>query len=301
MENNMKPTIGFIGLGTMGLPMAERLLTAGFPLIVYNRTALKADSIVKQGARRASTCMEVGREADICITMVSDPAALEEVVYSINGLDKGLSPTKVHIDMSTVSPVIIERLSKSYSEKKIGFLHVPVLGGVSQAADGSLLLFVGGDPESAARVQEVLSVLGSHLWFFPEITCATHIKLICNMFIAMMNVSLAQGLVFGVKVGISPLLLLEVLSYSHLNAPMYQTKGKLITERQFTPARFHMEHLLKDINLALDAGKNVGMPLTAFASIRTLYIDAISMGLGREDYSAVVKVLEAMAGVEVVK
>ncbi len=299
MRYYMKPIIGFIGLGTMGLPMAERLLQSGFPLVVYNRTESKTNEIVQRGAHKAITCAEVGRTADICITMVSDPKALEKIVFSQNGLDEGLSTDKIHIDMSTVSPAIIERLLKHYSGKKVGFLHVPVLGSVPQATDGSLLLFVGGDPTVIDRVRDVLNVLGTWQWYFPEAAKATHLKLICNMFIASMSASLVQGLVFGVKVGIPPSTLLDVLSHSSLNAPMYQTKGRSITQRQFTPARFCTEHLLKDINLALDAGKNAGVSLQALEPIRELYIAATSMGFGREDYSAVVKVLETMAGVKV--
>ena len=295
----MKPTLGFIGLGMMGSPMAERLLDAGFPLVVYNRTESKTDHLVNRGARRAMTCKEIGQMSEICITMVSDPEALDDVVFSSSGLDKGLSPGKVHIDMSTVSPAIIERLSKHYSKINIGFLHSPVLGSTPQAADGSLLLFIGGDPIVAGRVKEVLNVLGMHQWFLPEATQATHLKLICNMFIASMSAPLVQGLVFGAKVGIPPSTLLEVLSRSSLNAPMYQTKGKSISKRQFTPARFFAKHLLKDINLALEAGKIASVPLPALVPIRDLYTTALSMGCGDEDYSSVVKVLEAMAGVEV--
>jgi 3-hydroxyisobutyrate dehydrogenase-like beta-hydroxyacid dehydrogenase len=295
----MKPTIGFIGLGMMGLPMAERILAAGFPLVVYNRTASKTEGLISRGAHRAATCAEVGQASDICITMVSDPKALEEVVFSSDGIDKALIPGKIHIDMSTVSPAIIERLSKHYAEKNVGFLHAPVLGSTPQAADGSLLLFIGGKPTVADRAREVLDVLGKHKWFFPEATQATHLKLICNMFIASMSAPLAQGLVFGAKKGIPPSTLLAVLSHSSLNAPMYQTKGTSISKRQFTPARFLTKHLLKDINLVLEAGKDAGVPLPALEPIRQFYTEAMSMGLGDEDYSAVVKVLEVKAGVEV--
>lgn len=295
----MKPTIGFIGLGTMGSPMAERLLGAGFPLVVYNRTAGRTDDIVGRGAQRAATYAEVGQTADIIITMLSDPEALKNVVFSPDGLDNGLSPGKIHIDMSTVSPAIIEKLSNHYQSKKIGFLHAPVLGSVPQATEGSLLIFAGGKPEVVERVRDVLNVLGKYHWFFHEATQATHLKLICNMFIASMSAPLVQGLVFGVKVGIMPSTLLDVLSHSSLNAPMYQTKGTSISKRQFTPARFFTRHLLKDINLVLEAGKNAGVPLPALEPIRQLYTEALSMGFGDEDYSAVVKVLEAKAGVEV--
>jgi 3-hydroxyisobutyrate dehydrogenase-like beta-hydroxyacid dehydrogenase len=200
--------------------------------------------------------------------------------------------------MSTVSPTTTEKLQQAYRKKHAAFLHAPVLGSVPEATDGSLLVFVGGEPESARRCESIFNSLGRHVWYFDEVTKATHLKLICNLFIASMLTVLSEGLVFGQKVGIPPRAILEVLKESSLAAPTYQTKGDAMLRRVFSP-RFMVAHMHKDVNLILDAARAVGVPLPPVEAIRHLYSDAEFLGYGNEDYSAVVKVLERSAGVEV--
>ena len=156
----MKPTIGFIGLGLMGGPMASNLVKAGFPVTVWNRTASKAESLVKQGAKLASNPREVALQADVLITIVSDPAALEEVLWGANGAMDGLRRGSLYIDSSTVSPDLARRLAKVCADRGVDFLDAPVTGGNWGAEKGELVFMVGGDAKVLDRAQPVLDVLG---------------------------------------------------------------------------------------------------------------------------------------------
>ena len=294
----MKEKIGFIGLGLMGAPMAERLMKAGYQLLVYNRTKEKADALIEQGATWYSTPASVASQAKIIFSMVSTPSVLEEITIGMNGILSGLTKGSIHIDCSTVSPEITIRLLDQYKTKGCHFLHSPVLGGVSQVIDGSLLLFVGGNEEAFRQVEHILRILSSKIWRFEQIEQAAITKLLCNSFIASMVVTLAQALVLARKKDINAKTILEILSHSHLNAPIYQTKGNAIIERNFTP-RFFIEHLFKDINLMIDASKSFNSPLPITETVQPLFAKAMELGLAKEDYSAIVKIFEAVAGVEV--
>ncbi|HXG38924.1 MAG TPA: NAD(P)-dependent oxidoreductase [Bacteroidota bacterium] len=285
----MKPTVGFIGLGLMGLPMAQRLQSAGFPLNVYNRTRQKAEGLLSQGAVWCDSPAKVARQSEIVFTMISTSEVLKELAAEIRpALNKG----SIHIDTSTVSPSLTAELYQEYRADGKHFLHSPVLGSIPQATDGTLLLFVGGDDDAYRRSEDALKVLGKQVWRFPEVDQASHTKLLCNLFIAGMITTLAQAIVFAQKAGVDPRTLLDILPHSALNSPMYQSKGKSIIEGNFTP-RFFLDHMLKDINLMLEAAGKRGVSLPTIEVAQELFAQASQMGLGKEDYSAVVKVLSS--------
>jgi 3-hydroxyisobutyrate dehydrogenase-like beta-hydroxyacid dehydrogenase len=287
--------IGFIGLGIMGRPMAERLLSAGYGVTVFTRTPQKAEPLRARGAQWADSPEDVARRSEAIITMVSDTEALEDVACGPRGILRGIRPEAIHVDMSTVSPEATERLERIYRERTATFLHAPVLGNWRHAAEGKLLIFVGGDRQAYHRCEPLLRTLGQRIWYFERIAQATHMKLIANSFIAGMILTLAQAFVFGRRVGISPDCILEVLEASALNAPMYQSKGRTMRDRDFRP-NFYTRHMVKDVDLALDAARRVNVPLPVLSAIRELFVAALAHDLGEEDYSAVLKVLEKMAG-----
>jgi 3-hydroxyisobutyrate dehydrogenase-like beta-hydroxyacid dehydrogenase len=294
----MEMKLGFIGLGMMGKPMAMRLLDSGFPLCVYNRTPEKTRDLIDKGARKSESPRSVMEESDVVISMVSDSSSLDEITEGDQGTLNGVSPGKVHIDMSTVSPATTEKLGDAFRKKQAFFLHAPVLGSVPEATGGTLLVFVGGDRETSRRCESVFKAIGRRVWYFDEVTKASHMKLICNLFIASMLTVLSEGLVFSQKVGVPTKAILEVLKESSLAAPTYQTKGNAMLQRDFSP-RFMVTHMHKDVNLILDAARAADVPLPPVEAIRQLYSDAKSLGFGREDYSAVIKVLEQAANVVV--
>ena len=291
-------SVGFVGLGLMGSPLASRLLNAGHSMNVFNRTKEKAAGLVGGGAGWCQSPKEAAERSDIVFSMVSNSAALEEIALGNGGIIHGLRKGAVHVDMSTVAPMTTKQLSAEYERSGFFFMHSPVLGSVPQAADGSLLLFVGGKDEAFVKVEKLLNILGKKIWRFEHPEQASYTKLLCNLFIGAMGTTLAQALVLAQKADVNPEILLDILNNSSLSAPMYQTKGNSIIDRNFAP-RFYVEHMLKDINLILDAGKNLGVPLPGIEVARSLFSEASETGSVHEDYSAVVKVLERKAGVEV--
>jgi 3-hydroxyisobutyrate dehydrogenase-like beta-hydroxyacid dehydrogenase len=289
--------VGLIGLGVMGMPLAERLLNAKHTLTVHNRTAEKAQPLLKRGANWADTPADVARNSEVVISIVSDPAAVEAISLSESGILVGLGPDSVHCDLSTVGPAWSKTIAQVYAERERRFVQSPVLGSKRQIEEGLLLVFGGGAEEDVRRCEPVWRAFAARVWHLPTPEQAATTKLACNLLIAHMILGLGQSLLFAQKGGVTPAKILDILDASALGAPMYKSKGNSILERNFN-ANFYVQHMLKDLSLAADAGRETGtsMPLNALS--RELFIAAAQQGWGEEDYSAVVKVLEQMAGVE---
>lgn len=284
--------LGFVGLGLMGNPMAQRLLGGGHTLFVTNRTKEKATALLDKGAVWCNSPSDVARRSEIAVTMLSTPDVLEQVALGNQGILQGAGAGLLHVDCSTVSPVLTRSLYERYKAKQCEFLHSPVLGSVPNATDGSLLLFAGGDKQSYERAEGILRLLGSKIWRFDRVDQASNTKLLCNFFIASMISGLAQGLVFAEKKHIDPKVFLDILAHSSLNAPTYQTKGSSMVDDNFAP-RFFVEHMLKDVRLVLESADESGVSLPSADVALDLYSKAQQAGFGKEDYSAVIKILRA--------
>ena len=291
----MQKKLGFIGLGMMGLPMARRLSNAGQQFLVYNRTKSKAESLLSAGAQWCETPGVVAASSDLVFSMVTNPDALREITLGPDGIITALKPGAIHVDTSTVSPGITRELAKRHSEQGSFFLHAPVLGSIPQAIDGTLLMFAGGDPDTCLAAEPYLGLLAKQIWKFDSPDQATYMKLICNLFIAGMITTLGQALTFAEKANVDQRTMLDIIGQSQLSSPMYHTKGASIVQNNFAP-RFFLEHMLKDINLMLDAARDVHAPLPAIEVAQMLFVEAERAGFGREDYSAVVKALRAREG-----
>jgi 3-hydroxyisobutyrate dehydrogenase-like beta-hydroxyacid dehydrogenase len=295
MEQTMKHRLGFIGLGMMGLPMAKRLSKAGSQFAVFNRTKRKAEGLLSEGAQWCDTPAGVASSSDIVFSMVSNPDALRSIALGPDGVLARLKSGGLHIDTSTVSPSITRDLAEQYVARRCHFLHAPVLGSIPQATDGTLLMFAGGDAEAYRTAEPYLQLLAKQIWRFGLPDQATHMKLICNLFIAGMVTTLGQALIFAEKANVDQRMMLDIIGQSQLSSPMYQTKGTSIIQNNFSP-RFFLEHMLKDVNLILDAARDVHAPLPAIEIAQQLFAEAHRAGYGHEDYSAVVKALQTRGG-----
>ena len=289
--------VGIVGLGLMGSAMAEALLKSGHTVRVYNRTQEKAKALVGLGAVQALTPREAAEVAEVVITMVTDPAAVVAVSLGNDGILAGLPYESVHCDMSTVAPTVASKMSGHYHHGSKRFVQSPVLGSVAQIQSGKLLVLAGGDSADIELCRPVWRAFGEHVWTFDAPEKAASAKLACNMLIAHMIVGLGQSLLFAEKSGVAPAILIEILQESALGCMMYGSKGKNLLARDFSP-NFVVSNLLKDLTLASDAAAMTKTPLPLNAPIRELFISAVQMGYGDEDYSAVVKVLETLAGAE---
>lgn len=291
----MEHSLGFIGLGMMGLPMAKRLSKAGSQFSIFNRTRSKAESLLSEGSRWCDTPAMVASSSDLVFSMVSNPDALRSIALGPDGILAGLNTGGIHIDTSTVSPMITRDLSAQYAWRGRFFIHAPVLGSIPQATDGTLLMFAGGGETAYRTAEPYLHLLAKQIWRFDLPDQATHMKLICNLFIAGMITTLGQALIFAEKANVDRRMMLDIIDQSQLSSPTYRTKGTSIVQNNFSP-RFFLEHMLKDVNLMLDAARDVHAPLPAIEIAQQLFAEANRAGHGREDYSAVVKALQARGG-----
>lgn len=291
---------GVIGLGIMGSAMAEQLLAAGHTVLVYNRTREKAQPLLAKGAHWADSPADVARQCEVVLSIVTDPAAVEQISFGERGILHALDAQSVHCDMSTVSPAWSRHMAQTYQQAGKRFVQAPVLGGRKQILEGTLLVFGGGAEEDLNRCEPAWRAFSNKIWRFSSAEQSATTKLACNMMIAHMMVGLGQSLLFAAKGGVSPSTLLDILANSNLGAPMYSTKGKAVLERNFQ-ANFFVRHLLKDLSLAEDSARETNTMLPLNALTRELFVAAMQKGYADEDYSAVVKVMEQLAGIELHK
>lgn len=286
----MMERIGFIGLGLMGTVMVRRLLGAGFPVAVWNRTKEKAADLLKAGAVWSDSPEALAGSSTIVVTMLTTPQVVEEMAGRIRGASaKG----SVHVDCSTIAPMTTQRLAEMAEAEGKGFVHAPVLGSVPQLTEGSLVIFAGGSTGHVQRVRPVLAAFGQKVFEFPTVMQATNTKLLANFFIASMISTLSQGIVFARGAGIEVTTFLEILSLSALNAPMYQAKGPAMARGEY-PARFYLEHMHKDVHLAAVSADAMHVAMPSMPMLKDLFDRAMGMGLAKSDYSAVLEALTSI-------
>ncbi len=276
----------------MGFPMAKRLLEMNGDLSVYNRTPGKAKPLIEMGASLFDSPAALAKECQLVFSMVSNDSALSIISEEIR---KNLPTEGIHVDCSTVSGQLTSQLEAEYAKRNRAFLHSPVLGSFPQAESGTLLLFVGGNKTASEKITPVLKAFGQTIWYFEKAERATYTKLIMNSFIAGMAMTLIQGLMLATKTGVGAKTILDILKHSAMNAQMFQTKGMSIVERNFTP-RFFVENLLKDVNLMIIEAERLQSPAYIAKSAKTILENAVAMGLAKEDYIAIVKVIEQESG-----
>lgn len=267
-----QPTVGFIGLGLMGLPMSHNLLKAGFPLVVWNRTASRADSLVSVGASLASSPREVASAADVLITIVSDPPALEEVLW--NSGDKSafhaLKKGSIYIDSSTVSPGLARKIAAASSAAAIRFLDAPVTGGTWGAEKGELVFMIGGDAATLESARPVLSAMGKKLFHLGPNGAGQTIKLAMNSLLAVEVQAFAEALALVQRAGLSGEKLVEVMQSSAARATILDIKAPSMLSGDFK-ASFPLRLMHKDLSLALDLANQIGVALPATAAARETY------------------------------
>lgn len=284
----MKPSIGMIGLGLMGRPMALNVLKAGYPLVVWNRTASRAEDVVKAGARRAGSAREAAAAADVTFTIVSDPPALEEVLWGPEGVLAGLRRSSVLVDASTVSPELARRAAGACASRGAAFLDAPVTGGTWGAEKGELVFLVGGPAETLARVQPVLEAMGKRVFHLGPHGSGQTVKLAMNLLLALEVQALAEALSLAVAGGIAPARLIEVLQASMARAPVLDVKAPMMLAGEYAPS-FPLRLMHKDLGLAMRLASEFGVPLPAGLAAYQTY-DAVKAAAREDvDYAAVAR------------
>ena len=284
----MKPNVGLIGLGLMGLPMGRNLLKAGFPLTVWNRTRSKAEQLEKEGAKVANSPREVAAASDVTFTIVSDPPALEQVLWGEPGVLAALRKGSVLIDSSTVSPALARRASQACAERGADFLDAPVTGGTWGAEKGELVFMIGGRKEVLDRVGPVLQAVGKRFFLLGPNGAGQTVKLAMNLILALEVEALAEGLELVTRAGVPGERLIEVLQSSMGRAPVLDVKAPVILKRDFTPS-FPLRLMLKDIGLAMDLAKENGIELPAGTAAYRAYSAVKAAAKTDVDYAAIAK------------
>ncbi|HKV29185.1 MAG TPA: NAD(P)-dependent oxidoreductase [Candidatus Acidoferrales bacterium] len=282
----MKPKVGLIGLGLMGLPMGRNLLKAGFALTVWNRTRSKAEKLEQEGAKAANSPQDVAADSDVTFTIVSDPPALEQVLWGESGALLGLRKGSVLIDSSTVSPALARRISHACAERGADFLDAPVTGGTWGAEKGELIFMVGGKREVLDRVEPVLQSVGKRFFLLGPNGSGQTVKLAMNLILALEVQALAEGLELVTRAGVAGERLIEVLQSSMGRAPVLDVKAPVILKRDFTPS-FPLRLMLKDVGLAMELAKENGIRLPAGAAAHEAYSAVKAAAKTDVDYAAI--------------
>ena len=286
-----RPRLGFLGLGTMGAPMASNLLKAGFPLVVWNRTASKMEPLLRLGAKPATGPAQLAAVTEIVITMVSQPSDVEAVVLGPGGVLEGLKSGAVLIDMSTVSPSTSRKLAGAVTTRHAEFLDAPVVGSKGPAAEGALVILVGGLPTTLERCRPILAAMGKTLLHAGGIGTGTTLKLATNLMLAHLSAGFAEGLLLLQRAGVDPKRYLEVLDASTFRSPWYQSKGVSLIKRDFS-THFALKHMHKDVRLMNELADDVKLLLPITKAVEQLFARAESSGQGELDYSAIIATLE---------
>lgn len=282
----MTPKVGWIGLGLIGKPMARRLVEAGYPVTIWNRTPAKADDLVRAGGRLAATPRETARSSDVLFTCVSDPPALEAVLLGPEGALAGLGAGSVLVDCSTISPALARRLAAACAERGAEFLEAPLTGGTWGAEKGELVFLIGGEAATLERVRPVLDHLGKKLFHLGGHGAGQTIKLAMNLLYALEVQALAEALALVAGAGIAAEKLLDVLASSMGRAPVLDVKAPMMTSGNYAPS-FPLRLMHKDLGLALDLANQLGVPLPATAAARETYSAVKGASAEDVDYAAV--------------
>lgn len=287
----MKPTVGLIGLGLMGRPMGANLLKAGFPLVAWNRTRERVEALAQQGACVAASPREAAAACDVLLTMISDPPALESVLWGADGALAGLRRGSTYVDSSTVSPTLARRIAAACAERGAEFLDAPVTGGTWGAEKGELVFMVGGNAETLKRVEPVLGAMGKKWFHLGAYGAGQTVKLAMNMILALQVDALAEALALVTSSGVAGERLIEVLQSSMARAQVLDVKAPMMLAGKYAPS-FPLRLMHKDLGLALELANQTGVPLPATAAAREIY-NAVK-GAAKEDvdYAAVARFWE---------
>ena len=284
----MKPTIGWIGLGLMGRPMGANLLKAGYSLTVWNRTPARAENLVRQGAKLAATPREAAAASDVLFTIVSDPPALEEVLWGKDGALEGLRRGAVYVDSSTVSPALARRIAGECAARGVRFLDAPVTGGTWGAEKGELVFMVGGESATLKEVEPVLSAMGKRWFHLGPHGAGQTIKLAMNVILALQVEALAEALALVTAAGLPGEKLVEVLQSSMGRSGVLDVKAPMLLKGDF-PASFPLRLMHKDLSLALDLANQTGVALPATAAARETYSAVKGRSHDDPDFAAVMR------------
>lgn len=288
-------TVGFVGLGDMGAPMAANILKAGHPLVAYDIQPAKNERIAALGAQVASGPADVARRAQTVISMVDTTAQAEEVIVGPGGFIEAAQSGDLVISMSTIDPMALRRMHEKLAAKGIALIDAPVSGMDKGAKDGTLKSFVGGDPAVLERARPVLRAMASDITHVGAIGQGCAMKMINNMLAQINRIVIAEALVLGAKAGLDPKQMVELIGKATGNSAAFQIYAPRMLAHNFAGSR--MDITFKDMELQTSLGKSLKVPLFMANMAQQVCQMGRAAGFGSEDGSAIVKIYEQLAGI----
>jgi len=294
----MKRTLGFIGLGIMGKPMAKNLLKAGFPLVVLDLNKAAMEDLVKAGAFAAYSSREVAERTEVIITMLPDSPEVKQVILEKNGVLEGIRRGSLVIDMSSINPLVTQEIARRLEEKGAKMLDAPVSGGEAGAIQGTLAIMVGGEKEVFEDCMEIFKTMGKSIVHVGAIGAGGYVKLVNQIIVALNIASVGEAFSLGVKAGLDPQVIFQAIRGGLAGSQVLEAKAPMIFGRNFKPG-FKINLHQKDLHNALSTGKDLGVPLPLSSFVQQIFISLMTEGRGEDDHSALATFFEKMAKVEI--
>lgn len=291
--------VGYIGLGLMGKSIARNILKAGFPVVVHNRSRAAVDELVAEGATAASSPSEVASQADAIFTNLPDSPDVEKVVLGENGIIEGARDGLIYVDNSTIKPASARMIAGKLKEKNMFALDAPVSGGDIGASNGTLTIMVGGDASALERVMPVLLAMGKTVTHVGDAGAGQVAKAANQIMVAAQMVAMGELLVFAKKAGVDPKKVVDAIKGGAAQCWTLDVKPPRLFDGNRNPG-FKARMQLKDLKIVLDTAREYNVPVSSTIENTKLFQQMIDAGMGELDNSAVVGVIEKLAGVEIV-
>ncbi len=291
------PTVGYIGLGLMGKSIARNILKAGFPLVVHNRSRAAVDELAAEGARPAFSPAEVARQVDVIFTNLPDTPDVEKVVLGESGILDGAHPGLIWVDNSTIKPATARTLSLRLAERGVLSLDAPVSGGDIGARNATLTVMVGGPAEALEKVMPVFRAMSKSVTHVGEAGAGQVAKAANQIMVAAQMVAMGELLIFAQKAGVDPVKVVEAIKGGAAQCWTLDVKPPRLFAGNRTPGfKAHMQ--AKDLNIILETAREYGIPLPSAAVDAQLFNAMLQNGMGELDNSAVIGIIEELAGVK---
>ena len=292
-----KTRVGWVGTGVMGRWMCQHAMNKGFKATVYNRSKDKAQPLLDAGARWAATPLEVARNSDVVFAIVGFPKDVREVFLGPEGALAGCKAGTVLVDMTTSDPTLAREIYDAAKAKGVHSLDAPVSGGDVGAKNAALSIMVGGDADVFDAVKPLFECMGKTIVHQGAPGAGQHTKMVNQILIASNMIALCEGLLYGYKAGLDLETVFKSVSVGAAGSKALEVLGPRILARNFEPG-FYVEHFIKDMGIALDESKKMGLVMPGLALAHQLYLAVQAQGLGRKGTHALMLALEHVAGIK---
>jgi 3-hydroxyisobutyrate dehydrogenase len=286
--------IGIVGTGMLGEAVGLHLLDVGYDVTVFNRTKDKTEKLKQKGASIAESPKQVANDSDLVITIVKDADAVNEVIFGNSGVISGKHDGMCIADMSTVNPNLTRKISEDVASNGIDYLEIPVMGGPNVAIDGKLVIMASGKKEVFEKFKKVFDSIAEQSFYLGDTGTAHSIKLAMNLQIAMLALSLSEGITLTKKAGFDPEIFLKILNSTYFKTGMSEGKAYKMIKESYSPT-FTLANLKKDLDTINDAADSfdVELPMTKLA--RKVYADAEDAGFGDIDYTGIIAYIKELS------